>query len=73
MSPSTGLTQAAVAIVQMVRPELNKRQAQAAAEVIAADVRPDAETIRPEDVRRAQVAVDNAIARQTAGARATAS
>lgn len=70
MSPSAGLTEAAREIVRMVRPELNQRQVAAAAKVIAADVRPHATTVDPEDVRRTQAAVENAVARQSAGASA---
>jgi hypothetical protein len=71
MSPSAGLTEAAREIVRLVRPELNQRQVKAAANVIAADVRPDATTVDPEDVRRAQAAVEDAIVRQQpTGARA---
>jgi mono/diheme cytochrome c family protein len=54
-----------------MRPELNQRQVKAVANVIAADVRPDATTVDPEDVRRTQAAVEDAIVRQQpAGARA---
>jgi len=70
MSPSAGLTEAAREIVRMVRPELNQRQVEAAARVIAADVRPDATTVDPEDVRRTQAAVEDAVARQSTGASA---
>ena len=64
MTVSTKLTQAVEEIVRMVRPELNERQVEAAAKVVAADVRPDATTVDPEDVRRTRAAVADAIARQ---------
>ena len=64
---STDLTEAVREIVQMVRPELNEAELDAAAAVIAADVQPDATSVTPDDVRRTRDAVAEAVAHADAG------
>ena len=46
----------------MVRPELNDAQLEAAANIIAGDVQPEAKTVDPADVQRARERVARAIA-----------
>jgi hypothetical protein len=67
MRPSTEVTEAVRDIVRMVRPELTEPQAEAAADVLAANLHPEAEARDPAEVRRTREAVAEAIARHSTG------
>jgi len=67
MVPSPELTQAAKDIIHLVRPELNQRQIEAAADVLAANIHPEAEARDPAEIRRTRKAVADAIAQHSLG------